>query len=68
MARLIRDHPWWGLKLLGLVREKPAEDGQTTTANGVPLLGSLLDFPKILTEFTIDEVVLAVDRGDLPKL
>src|SRR5674476_1213412 len=68
MARLIREHPWWGLKLLGLVREKPAEDGQTTTANGVPLLGSLQDFPKILTEFTVDEVVLAVDRGDLPKL
>src|ERR1035437_6343287 len=68
MARLIREHPWWGLKLLGLVREKPAEDGQTTTANGVPLLGSLQDFPKIFTEFTVDEVVLAVDRGDLPKL
>src|SRR5664280_1263361 len=64
MARLIREHPWWGLKLLGLVREKPAEDGQTTTANGVPLLGSLQDFPKILTEFTVDEVVLAVDRGE----
>ncbi|MGZ5425993.1 MAG: hypothetical protein ACXWE1_02200, partial [Thermoanaerobaculia bacterium] len=26
MARLIREHPWWGLKLLGLVRERPAED------------------------------------------
>src|ERR1039457_6715133 len=68
MARLIGEHPWWGLKLLGLVRERPAENGQTTTANGVPLLGSLLDFPTILTEFTVDEVVLAVDRGDLPKL
>ena len=68
MARLIREHPWWGMKVLGLVREKPAEDGQTTTANGVPLLGSLQDFPKILTEFTVDEVILAVDRGDLPKL
>jgi exopolysaccharide biosynthesis polyprenyl glycosylphosphotransferase len=68
MARLIREHPWWGLKLLGLVRERPNENGETTTANGVPLLGSLHDFPKILTEFTIDEVVLAVDRADLPKL
>src|SRR5450756_2741134 len=68
MARLIREHPWWGLKLLGLVRERPAENGATTTANGVPLLGSLQDFPKILTELTVDEVILAVDRGDLPKL
>jgi exopolysaccharide biosynthesis polyprenyl glycosylphosphotransferase len=68
MARLIREHPWWGLKLLGLVRERPAENGATTTANGVPLLGSLQDLPKILTELTVDEVILAVDRGDLPKL
>ena len=28
MAKLIRDHPWWGLKLLGLIREKPIEPGR----------------------------------------
>ena len=68
MAKLIRDHPWWGLKLLGLVRETPIEPGETTTANGVPYLGTLADFPMVLTEFTVDEVLLAVDRGDLPKM
>ena len=24
MARLIHDHPWWGFRLLGLIRERPA--------------------------------------------
>ena len=68
MAKLIRDHPWWGLKLLGLIREKPIEPGETTTSNGVPYLGTLADFPRVFTEFSVDEVLLAVDRGDLPKM
>ena len=68
MARLIHDHPWWGLRLLGLVRERPSDPAETTTANGIPLLGSLADFETILKSFQVDEVILAVDRGDLPRL
>ncbi|MEO8056479.1 MAG: sugar transferase, partial [Acidobacteriota bacterium] len=68
MAKLIRDHPWWGLKLLGLIRERPIEPGETTTSNGVPYLGTLEDFPRVFMEFSVDEVLLAVDRGDLPKM
>jgi exopolysaccharide biosynthesis polyprenyl glycosylphosphotransferase len=68
MARLIRDHPWWGLKLLGLIRERPADSSENTTANGIPVLGTLAEFETILREIQVDEVILAVDRGDLPKL
>ena len=68
MARLIHDHPWWGLRLLGLVRERPASSEAGTTAGGLPVLGSLQDFPTILTSFPVDEVILAVDRGDLDQL
>jgi exopolysaccharide biosynthesis polyprenyl glycosylphosphotransferase len=68
MARLIHDHPWWGLKLLGLIRERPADSTEKTTANGIPILGSLADCDLILRETQVDEVILAVDRGDLPKL
>lgn len=68
MARLIHEHPWWGLKLLGLIRERPADLAEKTTANGIPVLGTLTDCDLILRETQVDEVILAVDRGDLPKL
>lgn len=67
MARLIHDHPWWGLKLLGVIRERPGSD-EGTTADGLPVLGTLLDFPKIVTAMPIDEVILTVDRGELEPL
>ncbi len=68
MARLIHDHPWWGLRLLGVVRERPASSEAGTTAGGLPVLGSLEDFPTILTSLPVDEVILAVDRGDVDQL
>jgi exopolysaccharide biosynthesis polyprenyl glycosylphosphotransferase len=68
MARLIRDHPWWGLRLLGIVRERPAASPEGTTAGGLPVLGTLKDLPTILSSLPVDEVVLAVDRGDLGAL
>ncbi|MCK6682814.1 MAG: sugar transferase [Thermoanaerobaculia bacterium] len=68
MARLIHQHPWWGLRLLGVIREKPAASPQGTTAGGIPILGTVQDFPAIVTSFPIDEVILAVDRGDLERL
>jgi exopolysaccharide biosynthesis polyprenyl glycosylphosphotransferase len=68
MARLIHQHPWWGLRLLGVIREKPAASPQGTTAGGIPILGTIQDFSAIVTSFPIDEVILAVDRGDLERL
>ncbi len=68
MARLIHAHPWWGLKLLGLVRERRATSEEGTTADGIVVLGTLQDLPRILKEMSVDEVILAVDRGDLPHL
>jgi len=68
MARLIHEHPWWGLKLLGLIRERPADPADAGPANGTPVLGTLADFEGIVRDTHVDEVILAVDRGDLPKL
>ena len=39
-----------------------------TSVAGLPVLGTIQDIPKILTEMQVDEVVLAVDRGDLARL
>ena len=68
MARLVQEHPWWGLKLLGLIRERPADPGSPGSTNGIPVLGTLADFEVIVRDTHVDEVILAVDRGDLPKL
>ena len=68
MARLIHSHPWWGLRLLGLVRERPAATEAGTTAGGLPVLGTLSEFSTILTSLAVDEVILAVDRGDIDQL
>lgn len=69
MARLIHDHPWWGLKLLGVIREHPPKgDATTTTAGGLPVLGSLADLPRIVRELPVDEVILGVDRDQLARL
>ncbi len=67
MARLIHEHAWWGLKILGVVREGSAE---TRGAAGLdlPILGTLQDFPSILASHPIDEVILTVDKGELEKL
>ncbi|MEO6324213.1 MAG: sugar transferase [Thermoanaerobaculia bacterium] len=68
MARLIHDHPWWGIRLLGLIRERPATTESGTTAGGLPVLGTLQDFFAIVTQLSVDEVILAVDRDELGKL
>ncbi len=68
MARLIHEHPWWGMKLLGLIRERPADPGNAGSTSGILVLGTLADFEGIVRDIHVDEVILAVDRGDLPKL
>jgi len=68
MARLIHDHPWWGMKLLGLIRERPADPDNAGSTSGILVLGTLADFEGIVRDTHVDEVILAVDRGDLPKL
>ena len=71
MAKLIHEHPWWGWKLLGVVREERAVDIASPggdTSSGLPVLGTLADMPRILTEIPVDEVMLAVDRPELESL
>lgn len=68
LARLIREHPGWGMRVLGLLREKPAATDAGTTAGGLPVLGCVEDLPEIVVKLPVDEVILAVDRGDLDQL
>jgi exopolysaccharide biosynthesis polyprenyl glycosylphosphotransferase len=67
MARLIHEHAWWGFRILGVVREHPADPPGVASAD-LPVLGTLEEFPSILAANPVDEVILTVDKGELEKL
>ena len=67
MARLIHEHGWWGFRILGVVREHPADPPGSPSAD-LPVLGTLEEFPAILANHAVDEVILTVDKGELEKL
>ncbi len=67
LARRIREHAWWGLRILCIVRENDDGGAVPDAVEGIPVLGSLADFPAILTANPVDEVILTVDRGQLEK-
>ncbi|MBL8112283.1 MAG: sugar transferase [Acidobacteria bacterium] len=68
MARLIRDHPWWGLRLIGVVRDRPASSEAGTTDGGLPVLGTIQDLPTVLTTLPVDEVILTAEGSDIGSL
>lgn len=65
VARLIADHPHWGLKVLGFV----AANGDAVEAYaGFPVLGRLADLEGILRREIVDEVLFLVARRQLEEL
>ena len=64
VARIIEDHPHWGLKLLGFV----APNGSSPeTVAGLPVLGRADDLPKILQDEVVDEVIFVLSRRQLEE-
>jgi exopolysaccharide biosynthesis polyprenyl glycosylphosphotransferase len=62
IARIIEEHPHWGLKLLGFV----APNGSfPETVNGLPVLGRADDLPEILQRLVVDEVFFVLSRRQL---
>lgn len=65
VARLIADHPHWGLKVLGFV----AANGDAVKAYaGFPVLGRLDELESILRQEVVDEVLFLVARRQLADL
>jgi exopolysaccharide biosynthesis polyprenyl glycosylphosphotransferase len=62
VARIIIDHPYWGLKVLGFVA--PNGDHGSETA-GLPVLGTADELPRILQEQVVDEVLFVLSRRQL---
>ena len=64
VARIIEEHPHWGLKLLGFV----APNGSfPETVNGLPVLGRADDLPSILQRLVVDEVIFVLSRRQLEE-
>jgi exopolysaccharide biosynthesis polyprenyl glycosylphosphotransferase len=65
-AAELADHPEWGVEVLGHLSERPGV--RVEHVGGGPLLGSIEDLPRILSERVVDEVHFAVSRRTLERL
>ncbi len=64
--RTLRRHEEWGLRLIGLVDQDPQMIGQHIA--GAPIVGTLADFPQLLKERVIDEVIFVVPRTWIARI
>jgi len=65
-AQRIARNPQWGLRVLGFVSEHADSPGSDVPS--LPILGAARDIRRLLSEYIIDEVVVAVSAETLPRL
>lgn len=58
MARLLQEHAWMGLEMVGFVDDDGAKQGEQH--GGVPVLGTLADAPRIVAEHEVTDVLIAL--------
>jgi len=68
LAHALGEHSWWGYRVAGFVVNGDSEAGTETEEMGLPILGTVQDIPRIVSETVIDEVIFAVRRRDLDRL
>ena len=64
VARIISEHPHWGLKLIGFVAPNGGREEQVA---GLPVLGGADDLPRILQQEVVDEVFFVLSRRQLDE-
>ncbi len=62
VASIVRAHPHWGLKVLGFVAPN---GGTPATVDGLPVLGTADDLPRLLQDQVVDEVLFVLSRRQL---
>jgi len=62
----IRSHSEWGLKIVGVIDDEP--DRGINIVNSVNVVGNIDDFPEILYNLAIDDVIFVVPRRRLDHL
>ena len=61
VARKLRQHPEYGITLLGIVDDAPRQ--RRGDLCDVELLGGLAELPAVVREFSVDRVIVAFSRG-----
>jgi len=61
--RRIKGHPEWGFQILGAIDDEPGRG--VNAVDGVDIIGTLCDIPKILHNEAVDEIVFVVPRSRL---
>ncbi|NJL27672.1 MAG: sugar transferase, partial [Thermoanaerobaculia bacterium] len=66
LADSIRNHRYWGYRILGFVTQNGERAG--STLDGLPILGAIDDILDIVEKGPVDDVVFAVSRRDLNRM
>lgn len=66
LADSIRNHRYWGFKILGFVEHPRAK--KQRLPRGYQVLGTIDDIPKIIEEQVVDDVLFCVNRRDLDRM
>jgi exopolysaccharide biosynthesis polyprenyl glycosylphosphotransferase len=64
--RKVNSHPEWGFELLGAIDDEPSRG--ITRVNGLNIIGTLSDIPRIFHQDGVDEVIFLVPRSRLSAL
>jgi undecaprenyl-phosphate galactose phosphotransferase len=57
----VKNHPFMGCEILGFLDDDPLKQG--TVLAGVPVLGTVADFPRVQSELNVPEVVVAISTA-----
>lgn len=65
-VKMLKAHPEWGLRIIGLIDDEPAKIGEEFF--GIKVIGVLADIPRILQENVVDDVIFVVPRMWLERI
>ena len=61
---LLRDHPYWGIRAIGVADDGGSEDRREVA--GCPIVGRIKDLPEIITVRPTDEVIFTIGPREFP--
>lgn len=73
IARSIAEHRFWGFRIIGFVRSDEGPEvsepwPRQRLPEGLPVLGTIADIPRLVDRYVVDDVIFSVTRRDLDRL
>ena len=65
-VQMVREHPEWGMKIVGIVDDEPEKIGMDVL--NIKVIGLLKDIPDILHDKIVDEVIFIIPRAWLSRV